>query len=133
MVPWAFAHSLCFFFFFCSWGHIILDKQVSLVSEISISPPPLITTPLQATAFSGFSKKVVKQLSWPLLARNLEGHKGSYALHHFAMIISPKFLVPGPGTHPLHTPTCRFSEYGSYFISPGVQEMFLFKHFLYID
>ena len=124
--------SVFFFFFLFLRAHHFRQTGFSSFRDIYL-PSPLITTPLQATAFSGFSKKVVKQLSWPLLARNLEGHKGSYALHHFAMIISPKFLVPGPGTHPLHTPTCRFSEYGSYFISPGVQEMFLFKHFLYID
>lgn len=127
LVPWPLAHSLCISLLLRA--HHFRQTGFSSFRDIYL-PSPLITTPLQATAFSGFSKKVVKQLSWPLLAKNLEGHKGSCALNHFAIIMSPKFLVPGPGTHPLHIPTCRCSEYGSNFISSGVQEMFLFKHIL---
>lgn len=41
--------------FLCYCVHIVLDKQVSLVPEKSIYPPP-IPIPLKATTFSGFSK-----------------------------------------------------------------------------
>lgn len=75
-------------------------REIGFVSE---KPPCTILVLVKAALFPDFSKWATEHLSWPPLAGSCESQEGVRALNCFAVIISPKFLVLGPGTHRTHT------------------------------